>query len=306
MTSESCRPFADQTHLITSEVKLPTSETLLPCPFDCGHPLPPVPSGYCMGSAEELQTDDEKWAYMVRCHCGAEGPERSTEAEAIAAWNTRQPTSPALLTDAISRALNAFEAFAFQSEVDGYAAVIADARQSLAMQAKAPATSVGMRQKVERLLDLTGHAPLTAEQRAECSRDAAAIIAALAQPTVAADNQGVTPSGSGCQPSASAPNGSSLSGIPNADPLDYAPIGSVVWHCSEEDSGTDVGMSLKLGDTKMLWCGEITSKVYHEEGCEEYGPENGWWLIFYDGPSNKVIARCFDSGVALHLMETLG
>jgi hypothetical protein len=63
--------------------------TLMPCPFECGHSLKPVVSGYCLGSAEELQTATDKWSYTVRCSCGAQGPEMDTEAKAIAAWKLR-------------------------------------------------------------------------------------------------------------------------------------------------------------------------------------------------------------------------
>lgn len=87
------------------------AETPKPCPFKCGHGIPPVVSGYCLGSAEELQTDTDKWAYTVRCSCGAQGPECGIQVEAITAWNTRteQPSSVSLSPedhDALTDALN--------------------------------------------------------------------------------------------------------------------------------------------------------------------------------------------------------
>jgi Lar family restriction alleviation protein len=52
---------------------------LLPCPF-CGRDA----ANLAVGSGCE---------YVV-CGCGAEGPARPSEAEAIAVWNRRFPTPP--------------------------------------------------------------------------------------------------------------------------------------------------------------------------------------------------------------------
>lgn len=60
-------------------------EGLLPCPF-------------CGGSDEKLEhgfaaTDDHRW-YYVGCECGAMVERTDGEDETIAAWNTRQSTTP--------------------------------------------------------------------------------------------------------------------------------------------------------------------------------------------------------------------
>lgn len=41
--------------------------------------------------------------------------------------------------------------------------------------------------------------------------------------------------------------------------------GAVTWHSSDEDSGPDVGLSMGLGDGKLLWVGEVPDR-------------NGWCL----------------------------
>lgn len=56
--------------------------------------------------------------------------------------------------------------------------------------------------------------------------------------------------------------------------------GHVVWHCSEEDGGPDVGMTLGLGGA-ALWVGEIT-RAAHADGGEDtaaLGNDGGWWLM---------------------------
>lgn len=44
--------------------------------------------------------------------------------------------------------------------------------------------------------------------------------------------------------------------------------GVVTWHSSDPDGGPDVGLSLGLGDGKLLWVGEVPDR-------------NGWGLAIY-------------------------
>lgn len=71
-----------------------TERELEPCPFDDGHHHEPVPSASFIGTAAELEAAEDQWEYRVRCACGASGPARDSEAEAIAAWNRRAKASP--------------------------------------------------------------------------------------------------------------------------------------------------------------------------------------------------------------------
>ena len=68
-------------------------QVLEPCPFDCGRDHALAPSGWMLGTAREMGTQADVWAYAVRCLCGAQGPERNSEVEAIDAWNTRSLSS---------------------------------------------------------------------------------------------------------------------------------------------------------------------------------------------------------------------
>lgn len=58
----------------------PSAERLLPCPF-CEQDDVGLTFGH---------TDNADW--IMCANCDAEGPCKPSKAEAIAAWNTRQPT----------------------------------------------------------------------------------------------------------------------------------------------------------------------------------------------------------------------
>jgi hypothetical protein len=85
--------------------------------------------------------------------------------------------------------------------------------------------------------------------------------------------------------------------------IDEDPIGTLAWHCSDKDSGPDVGVSIKLGDNEVLWLGEITRKLHAEAGCP--GDDLGWWIIYYNGPASTPIAKCFDEEAARDLFDRL-
>lgn len=95
-------------------------------------------------------------------------------------------------------------------------------------------------------------------------------------------------------------------GDDEADPIDAAPFGALIWHSTGEDEGPDVGVSIKLGDDALLWCGEITNKLYEEtENVETLGGPGGWWVILYDGPVSLAIAKCCDGYAAQDAFERL-
>jgi hypothetical protein len=83
--------------------------------------------------------------------------------------------------------------------------------------------------------------------------------------------------------------------------------GKVTWHCSEEGGGPDVGVSLGLGDGRILWCGEITKHRHAEAGEEAaaLGDDFGWWLILYGKKESHVIAKCVNGYVARDMLDVL-
>ena len=74
--------------------------------------------------------------------------------------------------------------------------------------------------------------------------------------------------------------------------------GRVTWHSSGEDEGPDVGISLGLGGSRMLWAGEITDRRHGTGGpaVAALGDSGGWWLMMY--PDGEVIARFVDAEMA--------
>jgi hypothetical protein len=79
-------------------------------------------------------------------------------------------------------------------------------------------------------------------------------------------------------------------------------LGLVTWHCSEPD----VGLSLGLGDGRILWVGEISSRVHADGGAEiaTLGPDVGWWLVLY-APEVMPLARFASAEAARALIDAL-
>lgn len=80
----------------------------------------------------------------------------------------------------------------------------------------------------------------------------------------------------------------------------------VKWHCSDADSGPDVGLSLTLDGNRELWCGEISLKLWLDLPAEgqQLGDDTGWWIILYD-PEPTVIGRCVSQEAATTMMEAI-
>lgn len=64
--------------------------------------------------------------------------------------------------------------------------------------------------------------------------------------------------------------------------------GSVVWHCSEEDGGPDVGIQVGLGGGFALYCGEIANATLQDHAIDLETYPDGWWVVLY-GPGDEWI-----------------
>lgn len=93
--------------------------------------------------------------------------------------------------------------------------------------------------------------------------------------------------------------------------LDYDDMtqrGLLVSHCSDPDGGSaDVGVSLGLGDNRMLWAGEISSTKHAEtDGAAELASDDGWWLILYSHDQGEGLAKFCSAEAAQSFMDQLG
>ena len=82
--------------------------------------------------------------------------------------------------------------------------------------------------------------------------------------------------------------------------------GKITWHCSEEESGPDVGLSLGLGNNRVLWVGEITKAAWSQGGEDvaALGGDGGWWMILYV-PELRVLGKFDDQYEAQDFIERL-
>lgn len=82
--------------------------------------------------------------------------------------------------------------------------------------------------------------------------------------------------------------------------------GKVTWHSSDEDSGPDVGLSIGLGDGRMLWVGEVSkSKIAEIEGAVELGGDGGWWIVVYGQNESTVVGKCVSAESARVMFDWL-
>lgn len=84
-------------------------------------------------------------------------------------------------------------------------------------------------------------------------------------------------------------------------------VGAVQWHCSDEGSGPDVGLLLRISPTQMLWAGEITRDRWEDAGPDAaaLGSDLGWWCILYGDKDTRVLGRFTNQDDAQHLIEAL-
>lgn len=82
--------------------------------------------------------------------------------------------------------------------------------------------------------------------------------------------------------------------------------GHVAWHSSDEHSGPDVGLSIGLGDGRMLWVGEMSRTKHGEtDGASVLGDAGGWWIILYGQNESTVVAKCVDAYSARTMCDWL-
>ena len=87
--------------------------------------------------------------------------------------------------------------------------------------------------------------------------------------------------------------------------FDETELGRIVWHCSEEDGGPDVGLQLGLGDERSLFVGEMPDSTLRECGIDLGKHPDGWWVTLYDGNSTSVVGSVCDQDAARSLFEAI-
>jgi len=94
-----------------------------------------------------------------------------------------------------------------------------------------------------------------------------------------------------------------------AHAADDIEIGQVQWHCSEEGSGPDVGLLLRLDASCFLWAGEITRDAWEDArpDAAELGDDCGWWAMLYEegGGRKTVLGRFIDTHTAQYFIELI-
>lgn len=68
----------------------------------------------------------------------------------------------------------------------------------------------------------------------------------------------------------------------------------ITWHSSAEDSGPDVGLSVRIGPDDDLYAGEISDALFERhKGAARFGSSAGWFLVRF-GKETEIIARFGD------------
>jgi hypothetical protein len=73
--------------------------------------------------------------------------------------------------------------------------------------------------------------------------------------------------------------------------------GDITWHCSEDDGGPDVGVSLQIAPGIELWCGEISNHTHAEANPDVRAIDEsagGSWLVLYGPDGTEIIGQVGD------------
>jgi hypothetical protein len=70
--------------------------------------------------------------------------------------------------------------------------------------------------------------------------------------------------------------------------------GSVLWHCSEEEGGPDVGIQVGLGSGWSLYFGEIANATLEEHEIGQEYPD-GWWVVLYGPKTERILGAVPDT-----------
>lgn len=80
--------------------------------------------------------------------------------------------------------------------------------------------------------------------------------------------------------------------------------GSVLWHCSEEDGGPDVGIQVGLGGGWAIYMGEMPNSTLDDHGV---GGElqSSWWITLYGPKTTRIIGAVPNEYEALEAAEEI-
>lgn len=96
-----------------------------------------------------------------------------------------------------------------------------------------------------------------------------------------------------------------IEGIP--EPAEGGPgydRGSVLWHCSEEHGGPDVGIQVGLGGGWSLYCGEVANSTLEDHGVGDE-LQASWWLVLYGPNVARIIGAVPDEYQAREAIDEI-
>lgn len=92
--------------------------------------------------------------------------------------------------------------------------------------------------------------------------------------------------------------------VTSDDPALYE-RGNVVWHSTEDGGLPDVGISVGLGDGRMLYAGEVADATLAQAGADFADAPSSWALVIFGQNSTNVIAHCPCSDAAQQFVEEI-